>query len=329
MSSVLGVDAGGTKVAVAPVDRDGNMLAAPLVEPSETASQEAFLAALAKTLERALSEFKSAKVTAVGLACAGTMDVSRGVAVTSPNLPLVDAPVVQYLEQALGVPLVLENDVNAAIWAESVLGVATGLKHVVMLTLGTGVGGALLLDGKIYRGIGGGAGELGHTVVLAGGLPCRCGASGCLEMYTAGPALVRYASERAGDPELDPKDALLALRQQGRLTGDAIARLVLHEHPGAIAAVQQLAVWLGIGLVNICNVFNPEMIVIGGGVGEVGEPLLRPAGEFLYENAMKPGRDQAKVVQAKLGNQAGLVGAGLLGWEAVDASAGPASRAGA
>jgi glucokinase len=131
------------------------------------------------------------------------------------------------------------------------------------------------------------------------------------------------------DPELDPEDALLALRQQGDLTGGAIARLASQGHPGALEAVQQLASWLGIGLVNISNAFNPEMIVLGGGVSEVGEPLLRPAREFLYKNAMSPGRDQVKVVLAKLGNQAGLVGAGLLGWQAMDASGGPAARAGA
>jgi glucokinase len=257
------------------------------------------------------------------------MDVVRGVAVTSPNLPLVEAPVVRHLEEALSVTVVLENDANAAVWAESVVGAAVGLRHVVMLTLGTGVGGALLLDGQIYHGASGAAGELGHTTVLAGGLPCRCGSRGCLEMYTAGPALVRYASARAGDPELDPGEALLVARQHGSLTGDAIARLASEGHPGALEAVRQLASWLGIGLVNISNTFNPEMIVVGGGVSEVGEPLLRPAREFLYANAMAPGRDQVKVVSAKLGNQAGLVGAGLIGWAALDASAVPSSRAGA
>jgi glucokinase len=329
MASVLGVDVGGTKVAAAPVDRNGKMLAPPLVERSETASEGAFLAALADTLGRALRQFEDSGVMAVGLACAGTMDVTRGVAVTSPNLPLVEAPVVKSLEDALDVPVVLENDANAALWAESVVGAAIGLRHVVMLTLGTGVGGALLLDGQIYRGAGGGAGEFGHTTVLAGGLPCRCGARGCLEMYAAGEALVRYASARVRDTELDPQNALLALRQQGQLTGGAIARLAAQGHPGALEAVQQLASWLGIGLLNISNVFNPEMIIVGGGVGEVGEPLLRPAREFLHKNAMTPGRDQVRVVPAQLGNQAGLVGAGLLGWETVDASGGPIARAGA
>ena len=117
-------------------------------------------------------------------------------------------PLAQILEEALGVPVVLENDGNAAVLAEATGGVAAGLYHVVMLTLGTGVGGGLLLDGRVYRGAGGGAGELGHTIVQADGLPCLCGSRGCLEMYASGPALVRYATARAGHPQTDPKGSL-------------------------------------------------------------------------------------------------------------------------
>jgi glucokinase len=322
MSSILGVDVGGTKVAAAPVDRTGATLAPPLVEPSEASSPEAFLCAVEATLRRALAEFEGCDPLAVGLACAGTVDVEYGVVVTSPNLPLVQMSLAQRLEEALGIPVTLENDANAAVRAESVAGAATGLKHVVMLTLGTGVGGGLLLDGRVYRGAGGGAGELGHTIVQTGGLPCRCGAHGCLEMYASGPALVRYASARVRDQEADPEGALLVLREKGQLTGGAVTRLALQGHPGALEAVKQLAGWLGVGLVNISNTFNPEMIVVGGGVGELGELLLAPTREFLQKNAMAPGRDQVRVTCAKLGNQAGLIGAGLAAWEALAGASG-------
>ncbi len=328
-ASVLGVDVGGTKVAAAPVDRTGAMLGEPLVEPSETSSTEAFVSALEATLLRALAEFKEFAPLAVGLACAGTVDAAQGVVNTSPNLPLVEVPLARLLTEGLGVTVVLENDAKAAVWAESVTGVAAGLRHVVLLTLGTGVGGGLLLDGRVYRGAGGGAGELGHIVVQAGGLPCGCGGRGCLEMYASGRALVRYASTRVRDPELDPEGALLALREAGQLTGGAVARLALQGHPGALEAVEQLAGWLGIGLVNVSNALNPEMIVVGGGVGELGELLLGPAREFLRRNAMAPGKDQARVVSAKLGNQAGLVGAGLAAWEALGGPRGAEFGAGA
>jgi glucokinase len=327
--SVLGVDVGGTKVAAGPVSRAGVQLAPPLVGSSRADDTASFLSALEAFLRRALVEFDQFGPRAIGLACAGTIDSTRGVVVASPNLPLRDVPLAQILEEALSVPVVLENDGNAAVLAEAAGGVAAGLCHVVMLTLGTGVGGGLLLDGRVYRGAGGGAGELGHTIVQAHGRPCLCGSRGCLEMYASGPALVRYAITCAGHPRMDPKGSLLALRERGKLTGGAVARLAREGHPGALEAVRELAGWLGVGLVNVTNTFNPEMIVVGGGVGELGELLLEPARDFLRENAMAPGRDQVRVASAVLGNKAGLVGGALTAWEIVDGPQAPTARSGA
>lgn len=304
-------------MAAGPVDRTGVQLAPPLVEGSRTDDASGFLSALGSTLRQALAEFERFQPRAIGLACAGTVDGERGVVVDSPNLPLENVPLASYLQDALEVPVVLENDANAALLGEAVCGAAAGLRQVVMLTLGTGIGGGLLLDGRLYRGVGGGAGELGHTIVQAGGLPCRCGSRGCLEMYAAGPALARYAAGRAGDPGLDPAGPLLALYDAGRLTGGTVARLARKGHPGALLAVEELAGWLGVGLVNLVNTFNPEMIVVGGGVGELGELLLAPARAFLEANAMAPGRDQVRVVTAKLGNRAGLVGGALAAWRRI------------
>jgi glucokinase len=318
MISVLGVDVGGTKVVAGPVDREGTQLAPSIVALTQTSDVDSFLSGLEATLRRALAEFDRFAPGAIGLACAGTVDNGRGEVVTSPNLPLVDIPLAPMLQVALGMPVVLENDGNAAVLAEAVAGAAVGLRHVVMLTLGTGVGSGLFLDGKLYRGTDGGAGELGHTVVQMGGLPCRCGNRGCLEMYASGPALARYASARARDLERDPNGTLIALRERGELNGGVVARMAREGHPGAVEAVRQLSDWLGIGLVNITNTFDPEMIVIGGGVGELGELLLHPARDFLQKNAMPPGRDHVKVASAKLGNKAGMVGGGLAAWEALD-----------
>jgi glucokinase len=318
MPTVLGVDVGGTKMAVGPVDRDGTQLAPPLVEHTRTESEAAFLAGVERGLRHALEEFKEFGPVAFGLACAGTVDSQRGVVVASPNLPLVEVPVVAVLEKALNMPVVLDNDVNAAILAEATLGAAAGLRHVVMLTLGTGVGGGLWLDGKVYRGASGGAAELGHTIVRAGGLPCLCGAHGCLEMYASGRALVRYAAARAGDKSTDPSGELTGLQEQGRLTGGAVTRLAQSGDKAALEAVGELARWLGVGLVNCTNAFDPEMIVVGGGVGELGELLLAPARELVRKHAMAPGRDAVLIAEARLGNKAGLVGGGLAAWQAVD-----------
>jgi glucokinase len=318
MTSVLGLDVGGTKTAVGPVDRTGLRLAAPLVEPTKTRDSRSFLNGLVSTLRHALSQFAAFSPQAVGVACAGTIDSERGRVVTSPNLPVEDFPLAAHLEEALHLPVYLENDVNAAVWAEVALGAAAGLRDVVMLTLGTGVGGGLWLGGRLYRGAGGGAGELGHMVVRAGGLPCACGGHGCLEVYTSGRALVRYAAARAGEPGFDRGGVLAKLQEEGRLTGPAVAKLAAEGHPGALAAVAELSRWLGVGLINLTDIFDPEMIVVGGGVSELGELVLGPARELVRRHALPPGRDRARVTVAQLGNEAGLVGGALSAWERLD-----------
>ncbi len=318
MSSVLGVDVGGTKVAVTPVDRTGAMLGKKLVEPSETGSAEAFIVGLEQTLRHALAEFEEFAPGGIGVACAGTVDVVRGVMVKSPNLPLVETPVAPPLAAALSMPVVLENDAKAAVWGESVAGAAVGFEHVVMLTLGTGVGGGLLLGGQVYRGAHGAAGELGHLVVQPDGLPCGCGGRGCLEMYASGRALARYAAARAGDSHSDPEGRLATLSHREELNGAAVSQLALQGYPGALEAVREFAGWLGIGLVSVTNAFDPQIIVVGGGVSELGAMLLGPAEVYLRKNAIAPGRDKVRVVLAKLGNEAGIVGAGLAAWQALD-----------
>jgi glucokinase len=315
MTSVLGVDVGGTKVAIGPVDRAGVELAPTLVEATRTEDRAGFLAGLESGLRHSLKVFDAFEPKAFGLACAGTIDSEHGLVVASPNLPLETVPLAALLEQALGLPVVLENDVNAAVRAEATVGAAEGLRDVVMVTLGTGVGGGLWLDGRVYRGAGGGAGELGHTIVRTGGLPCPCGSRGCFEVYASGRALVRYAAARAGDPAKDPCGELTALQEQGRLTGGAVTRLAAAGDKAALEAVDELAHWLGVGLVNLTNSFDPEMIVVGGGVSALGELLLGPAREIVRKLAIPPGRDRVRIATARLGNRAGLVGGALNAWE--------------
>jgi len=259
-------------------------------------------------------EFAEHDPMAVGVACAGNIDSETGVVFSARHLPLADFPLASYLEEALRLPVYVDNDVNAAICAEVVSGVAQGLAEVVMLTLGTGVGGGLWLGGRLYRGASGGAGELGHMVVRAGGLPCACGGHGCLEVYASGRALVRYAATRAGDPVSDPQGVLAGLQEAGRLTGPEVTRLAAQGYPGALEAVGELSRWLGVGLINITDIFDPEMIVVGGGVAEAGELLLEPARELVRRHALPPGRDRVRIESARLGNEAGLVGAALEAW---------------
>jgi len=313
---MVGVDVGGTKVVAGRVTRDGRLSGEPQVVPSGTRDVTALVDSIVEAVGAVLHAAASAGESAsgVGIGCAGTVDAHRGVVVTSPHLPLIDTPVAALVGGHVGLPVLLDNDVNAAVWAEAQVGAARGCRHVVMLALGTGVGGGLVLDGRLYRGATGAAAELGHMIVVPDGEPCRCGARGCLETYASGRALERIARGLVHDlPEIEAR-ALRAADAAGTLTGRAVGDLALSGDPGALRAVEEVGRWLGIGLSNVVNIFDPEMIVVGGGAGNLGELLLAPARAVVKKTALAPGRDRVRVTSALLGNEAGMLGAGLLAW---------------
>lgn len=331
MEVMLGVDIGGTKVAVAAISREGEVQGEVFSRPTDTTSAESFVRSVIDILKQA-REVLGDDIRGIGLGCAGTVDWTRGMIVESPNLPIREEPLAGKVSEALALPVVLDNDANLATLAEARIGVARGLRHVVMLTLGTGVGGGIFLDGRLYRGANGSAGELGHTIVLGNNEACLCGRRGCLEVYASGTALERYAREIAekasavqgrteprGPGEEGYQDeygALLnELREKGELEGEVVGRLALEGDPAARDAVAEVARWLGVGLANFANIFNPEMIVIGGGLSTLGELLLAPARELMRQVSIQPNGEVARVEAACLGNSAGVVGAGLAAWE--------------
>lgn len=327
MSVMLGVDVGGTKMAFGLVRRDGSLVGEPWEEPTRTESSDAFVGGLVAAVRGGLDRGDE-QVAGVGLGCAGTVDWGRGAVIESPNLPIADLPLAGLVSDSVGVPVVLDNDANVATWAEVRAGCARGLRHVVMLTLGTGVGGGLVLDGRLYRGATGCAGELGHTIVMAEGDLCACGRRGCLERYASGTALERFATEiaqatdRAERPDRSAVDygrELLRLHRDGELNGETVGRLAQAGDPAALDAVRRVARWLGLGLANLANIFNPEMIVVGGGLSSLGDLLLEPARAILQEMAIAPNKDVARVAKAELGTNAGVVGAALVAWEELGA----------
>jgi glucokinase len=339
---VLGVDIGGTKIAVGPVARDGRLLDGVVSRPSDPRSERDFLdglyAALLDGLARARHD--GHEVLALGLGCAGTIARDRGAVVVSPNLPLADVPLARLVTEHTGLPVVLDNDANVATLAEARVGTAAGLRQVIMFTLGTGVGGGIVLDGRLYRGATGAAGELGHTIVAGGGERCKCGAFGCLEAYASGTALERTAlrlvqaggSREAlsgwrvvpgleGQPaEVVSTEGLSQLLGHGGLTGKEVGALAAAGDPGAQAAVAEVGAWLGVGAANVANIFEPEVIVVGGGLSLLGDLLLMPARRVLAAIALPPGRD-VPLLAASIGNDAGMVGAGLVCWEECDSGA--------
>jgi glucokinase len=298
---VIGVDVGGTKVLAAIVSPDGS-LEAQLERPTEVTSQDGLL----RMLDDAVEELRSGDrgVAALGFGLPSRIDQRRGRAVASVNVPLTDVDFRERMRERHGLPVAIDNDANAATIAEWRSGAARGAQHVVMLTLGTGVGGGLIFDGKPYRGATGGGAELGHIIVELDGPPCRCGGRGHLESFATGLAADRVARERIG-PESNARD------------------LLLRANAGESAAVEALAGigrYLGAAIASLVNALEPELIVIGGGFGEAaGEFLLGPARQVLVRDALSPGRENVRIVGAQLGTYAGVIGAGMIAFEALDA----------
>ena len=244
-------------------------------------------------------------MAAIGLGVPSTIDQASGTAVSSVNIPLTDVPLRKLIGDRFGLPCGIDNDANAAAIGEWHAGAGKGTRDLIMLTLGTGVGGGLILDGRPYRGALGAAAELGHIVIEHDGRPCQgsCTGRGHLEAYLTGLAAAADAQAVFG-PDADTRPLLDRANE-----GDDQALDILH----------RMGRRLGSALGSFVNVFNPEVIVIGGGWGEAaGELLLEPAREVMLREALSPGRELVRVVPATLGPDAGVVGAGFVGFEALD-----------
>ena len=302
-TAVIGVDVGGTKVLAAVVSRGGS-LAARTECPTDVGSEEAFLGQLDAMVEE-LRE-GAPDVAALGFGLPSRIDQRRGRAVASVNIPLQHVDFRDRMRERHGLPVGMDNDGNAAAVAEWQTGAGRGADHIVMLTLGTGAGGGLILGGKPYRGATGSGAELGHVVVELDGRECRCGGRGHLESYATGPAVRELAQERFG-PDVDERD-LVRLAQDG----DA----------EAVALLARIGRYVGAALATYVNMLEPELIVIGGGFGEAAFEFLRgSAREVLERDALEPGRDTVQLVHAELGTDAGVIGAGMVGFEALHAEA--------
>jgi glucokinase len=293
---VIGVDVGGTKIAAGIVDRSGHV-SKRTERPTPTGSEEELVRTLGDVVDLLFDD----DIGAVGLGVPSTVDQHAGRAVSSVNVALTDVPLRELIGARFGVPCGIDNDANAAAIAEWQVGAGKGTRDMVMLTLGTGVGGGLILGGRPYRGSVGAAAELGHIVIEHDGRPCQgtCTGRGHLEAYATGGA----AGEAFGS---DSHQLLARARERDER---------------ALTVLDDVARRLGSALGTLVNVFNPEAIVIGGGFGEAADEfLLGPAREVMQREALPPGRDLVRVVPAALGPEAGLVGAGFVAFEALDAA---------
>jgi glucokinase len=297
---VIGVDLGGTKILAGAVDRE-HRIVREVARPTPTTSTGELLAALEETIEELLEP----GVGALGFGIPGTIDQNLGRVVVTVNLPLVEFDFRDWMQRRFELPVGIDNDANAAALAEWVVGAGRGTRHMVMLTIGTGVGGGLILDGKPYRGALGAAAELGHIVIQHDGPPCQgvCTGRGHLEVLTSGTAGGKAARELFGE-SADAHDLVRAATDGDEAAVDALAKIG-HR--------------LGSGIGSLVNIFNPEVVVVGGGFAAAGDFLLDPARERVQQETLEPARDFVRIVPALLGPEAGLVGAGVVAFEALDA----------
>jgi glucokinase len=303
----IGVDLGGTKMLV------GVLQGTEVLHESHEASTGQTEDELVELLVREVNQAKAARpdVVAVGLGIPATINHDSGVAVSAVNLPLSDLPIRDLVSERVGLPVYVDNDANVAALAEYLYGAGRGADDLVLLTVGTGIGGGLILGGEVYRGATGAGAELGHTVIDINGPPCQgnCPGRGCIETLASGTALAREGLAAA---ESDPDSVLAAILADGkRIDGKVVTEAALAGDPTSIALFELIGTRLGAALVTFANIFEPTVIVVGGGVMAAGDLLLNPARRVLRARALRP-MHEIPVVAAQLGTDAGMIGAAAM-----------------
>jgi len=305
---IIGIDLGGTNIKGALVNSGGHIIskqkAATLANTGPRAVAERISRIIGDLESQAAAAGK--KVAGIGVGIPGQADQTRGTVFFAPNLHWRDVPLVEYLRSRTILPVYLENDANAAAMGEQWLGAGRGSVNMVMITIGTGIGGGLILNGSLYSGTNGSAGEVGHMVIDPDGPLCSCGRRGCLETLTSAAAMVRMAKEA-----IDQGKKTILAREENLEARD-IVMAAQAEDKVALLIIDVAARYLGMGLGNVINLFNPDTIVIGGGVSEAGDILFEPLRREAVTRSLEVPARVVKIVPAELGNDAGCIGAARL-----------------
>jgi len=327
---VVGIDLGGTQIRVA-VLKGVELLSRISLSTGENPTPDRIIPRIHFAIQQALDKVGVAleQIEGIGMGVAGPLNSRTGVVFASPNLPgWSNVPLRSMLEEYYGLPIFIENDANVAALGEYLFGAGYGCKDIVYLTVSTGIGGGVITNGKLMVGTSGTAAELGHMTIDRKGERCNCGNIGCLESIASGTAIARRAREavaRGVDVLLLTDDKLerlaLSLRdddlesklcQQPRIDAKAVAQAAEAGVPAACVIISDAAEGLGVGLVNIIHIFNPEMIILGGGLIQMGSLLMEPALKIVQESTMNVSYKSVRIVQSQLGIDAGLIGAGAL-----------------
>lgn len=306
MSKAIGIDLGGTNIKGALVDDQGQIILRRAIPTAAEEGPRAVIERIRQLITELAAGQNPSEVEGIGVGIPGQPEAETGLVLYAPNLKWQNVPLGQELRRYFDYPVYMDNDANAAALGEFLYGAGQGSHNMVAVTIGTGIGAGIIIEGKLYRGSAWSAGELGHTVVLPGGPPCSCGNQGCLETLTAGPALLRLAGDKikqgqstalAGYNSLEARDIFWEAQ-----TGDKAASEIISE----------MAYYLGIGIANIINILNPDRVVVGGGVAQAGDILFKPLKEWINKQALPIPAKTTQIVPALLGNDAGSIGAASL-----------------
>jgi len=307
---VVAVDLGGSKIAVAIVSGDYRVLAREKHPTLAEEGVDSVINRIISSVRRIVTSgnLALAQLYGISLAAAGVIDSQRGIVTLSPNLPgWRDIPLGSIIEERLGIKTRLLNDANAAALGEHHLGAGRGVDNFIYLTIGTGIGGAIIIDGKLYTGACGSAGEIGHMTIEVNGPRCDCGNVGCLEALASGRAIAREAKKRLSSGGRSSLTEAVAGKIED-ITAKEIAAAAQQGDVLANDVIKHAATYLGVGMVNLVNIFNPEVIIVGGGVASMGDLLLGPVRQVVRERVF-PVSAAVRIVTAELGNDAGLLGA--------------------
>lgn len=307
---ILGIDIGGTKLAVGLVTPAGELVAQDRVPTLASEGPDQVIVRLIDLCRRVVAQAGIAwsQVLAAGVGCGGPLDPRTGVIKDPPNLPgWVEVPLVRLLEEALGVPVYLDNDANAAALGEHRFGAGRGVANMVYLTISTGVGGGVVVGGQLYQGENGNAGEIGHMSLVFDGRPCNCGSRGCLEAYASGTSIAARAREAvlAGEESL-----LVSLAGSPEaITGETVMAAMQQNDRLALRIWEETMEILGAGVANVINIFNPRRVVLGGGITNFGDLLFEPVRRIALGRAMGPLAEVVEILPAELGGEVGILGA--------------------
>jgi glucokinase len=311
-----GIDLGATKILSVVVTDRGELLAEDLRPTEGDRGPEAVIANMVASLREAVSGAGDPQLAAIGVDAPGPVDYPSGIVTSPPNLPgWHDVPLASIIAKEFGVPCFLENDANAAAFAEHRWGSGRGSRHMLFLTVSSGVGGGIIIDGNLYRGASGAAGEVGHMTIRAEGARCHCGRRGCLEMYASGKAIARLAGRLVGR---HPRSLLARMARKEELSAKLVHEAADKGDEGARDLIVKAGRDLGVGLGSLINVFNPQVIVLDGSLTKMGDLYLGPARETAQQESFEQSWADVRIVVGELGDRSAALGAAAVALETVN-----------